>query len=271
MKRIAIGVFLLTVSVASNAEGFAAWLLQNSRQVSSYRVGTKQIQVSTEARISSRQHTLLSQAQAADERYNIDAVRDTLLTYGPESQLVDPCYQVAMAGTVVNTKASTDDRAQEAVAKVYSTSAEGYANAGGVGGFFGGTSKVSGYTYAAGVGQRQKRHLDRYCSTSEAELGYCTLQANGMQGGDVDFSVHLAPGTTYGWDQTEAATDFVKTVAPVRPVPVGKCGDATCRAALQSRRQQESYLSMSRYSMLRFVESRSTQLNGVAKKVVKDQ
>lgn len=268
MKRLAVLLAICTAVSAARAEGFVAWAQEVSRQSSAFRVTAKQVQTAAEARIASRNNTLLSQAQAAYERYNIKAVHKTLDEYGPASQLVDPCYQVGMSGVVAGTSQTVDERAQLAQSRVYSTSAAGQSNAGGVSGLFGATSKVSGYTYAASVGQRQQRHLSRYCTVAEANAGYCSLLANGMQGGDVDFSVHLAPGVTYGWDQTEAATDFVKTVAPTRPVAVASCKDATCRAALAARRQQESHMSMARYSMLRFVESRSTQVAGSAKKVV---
>ncbi len=264
---LSIALFGPCVAMAQSLAGVSSEML---RLQSAYRVLTKQVQTVGESRGTARLHANQSSAQAAQELYHIAHVKNAVETYGISSQLVDPCYQVGMAGMATGTKGLTDASAQRAQALVYATSDSGYANAGGVQGYFGATRPSAEVTYGASVATRAKRHQSRYCTVSEADAGYCTLLANGMQGGDSDFSVHLAPGKTFGWDQVEAATDFVKTVAPVRPLPASSgCTDATCKAALAQRRQQEAYMSMSRFSMLRFVESRSTQLVGDAKKVGK--
>lgn len=254
----------------ASGQGVAGVSSQMLQLQSTFKIVTKQVQTVSESRATARLHANQSSAQAAQELYHIAHVKNTVDTYGASSQLVDPCYQVGMANLTSNTKGLTDASAQRAQALVYATSDGGMVNSGGVPGFFGSTRPAAGVTYAATVSARARRHQSRYCTVSEADAGYCTLLANGMQGGDSDFSVHLAPGKTFGWDQTEAATDFVKTVTPLRPLPVSTgCSDAACKAALAERRQQEAYMSMARYSMLRFVESRSTQLVGEAKKAVK--
>lgn len=266
---MSMALAMSAASLPSHAEGMAAWMAQLLRMQSAYRVVGKNVQINEERKSNARVHAMQSTAQAANEAYNNVAVLRTVDTFGPNSQLVDPCYQVAMAGMTTTTKGKTDASAQRAMMRIYETSDTGFANAGGVTGVFGATHRVSGYSYAASVSNRVQRHLARYCTVAEANAGYCTLQANGMQGGDSDFSVHLAPGKTYGWDQLEAATDFVKTVAPVRPVSLAEgCTDAGCRSAFMARRQQEAYMSMARYSMARFVESRSTQVTGDAKRAV---
>src|SRR5690606_22443718 len=97
------------------------------------------------------------------------------------------------------------------------------------------------------VVSRTARHQQRYCTTAEAASGFCAVQPNGMQGGDADFALHGVPGKTFGWDQAEASSDYVKTVAPVAPLPTrGQCTSAQCRAALTARMERESRMSMAR-------------------------
>lgn len=270
MKRGAyaiVAVFAVAAPGLAHADAFALWLQHIQMLTSTLKIATKQESLSKDVEAQARQGATKAAAAAAVDAYNRKAVARAVDQYGPTSQLVDPCYQVGMAGTAGQTVSSAGRSAQLAASRLYSSDDRGMTSVGGVGGLLGQTKRVSAYTYAASVGQRVQRHRDRYCSVSEAATGYCTLVANGMQSGDSDFSMHLAPGKTYGWDQTEAATDFVKTLAPMEPMPGnGSCSEVDCRSALEARREQEAYLSMSRYSMMRFVEAHSTQEVGDARK-----
>jgi len=269
--RLTVVCTAVFLPFVSQAEGVSAWTASINQLMSSFKVVTKQRSASSDKADALRIQSSQASASAAVDLFNREQVLKVTGDFGLTSQLVDPCYQVAMADQVSEIKGKTESSASVAMTRLYSTSDDGQMSAGGVSGAFGGKVKATAHPYAAVTAQRIERHRSRYCTVSEASNGFCTLNANGMQGGDSDFSLHLAPGKTFGWDQTEAAADFVKTVTPVRPMPRGgNCTDAECVSALTERRQQESYLSMSRFSMLRFVESRSTQATGEAKKAVKN-
>ncbi|WP_454727853.1 MULTISPECIES: hypothetical protein [Cupriavidus] len=262
----------LAAPLAAHAEGMSDWITQISRLNSAYRAVTKQTEASTEKKLQLRIQSVQALGSAMMDLYNTEQVRKAVNDYGPTGQLVDPCYQIAMAGTVQDTSTKTGARAQAAMQRLYTTSDAGRVSAGGLSGALGSTVKATAFPYAAQLADRHARHRDRYCTVSEASAGYCTLNANGMQGGDTDYSIHLAPGKTYGWDQTEAATDYVKTVAPVKPMPrAGACTDLQCQSALAARRKEEAYLSMARYSFMRQIETHTTQLAGDARQPANSQ
>lgn len=270
MKRTTTTAFFIlacTLGSSVQADSMLRWKEQADSVVSALKIVTKQKQVSTDKAVSVRGQAMQAYASSNVDVSNREAILDTVDQYGRTGQLVDPCYQVSMASVVQGAMSKTDASAQAAMQRLYRTSDDGEMNSGGLTGALGATTKVSAHPYAAPTAQRIERRFSRYCSVSEASAGYCKLNSNGMQSGDSDFSLHVAPGKTFGWDQTEAATDFVKTIAPVKPMPkTGKCTNPECIAATNERRQQEVYMSMSRYSMVRFVESRSTQASGEAKK-----
>lgn len=273
--RIVMAAFAAVAGLAApcaHAEGVLAWITQISKLNSTYRAVTKQTEASAEKKNQLRMQAVQALGSAMLDLYNAEQVRKAMNDYGPQGQLVDPCYQLAMAGTTHETSIKTGGTAQSAMQRIYATSDAGRVSAGGLSGMVGNTVKTTAFPYAAMVADRNARHLSRYCTVSEAAAGYCTLNANGMQGADVDYSVHMTPGKTYGWDQTEAATDFVKVVAPVKPMPrAGACNDVQCQSALAARRKEEAYLSMARYTFLRQVESHTTQLAGEARKPATSQ
>jgi hypothetical protein len=266
VKAIVLAATVVSCAAPLTADAqVTAWMQEIESTVSSLGIVTKQVSVSA-----ANSNTVKLQAQQAlqstmADAYTTQQVKKTIDDFGPNGQLIDGCYQVGMAGMVANTEGATAAHASSAMARLYTVGDNGAANAGGVSGLVGGTTQVTQFPYAASVGQRIQRHLTRYCTVSEAQMGYCTLNANGMQGADEDFSVHLQPGKTYGWDQTEASTDFIKTVAPVRTTPdSGPCTSTACEAAQQARIQQESMMSMARYSFIRFTEAHETQKTGDA-------
>jgi hypothetical protein len=266
--RRTLGIGLVAVTLVAPGLAHAqvtAWVQQMQSTISSLGVVTKQMSLS-----SSNTDAMRLQAQQAFQSTLGDAataneVRQTVEDFGPNGQLMDGCYQLGMAAQVALTVSNTSNHASSAMARLYTLSDTGVASAGGVVGALGGTTQVMQFPYAASVGQRVSRHLTHYCTVSEAQLGYCTLNPNGMQGGDQDFSLHLQPGKTYGWDQTEASTDFIKTIAPIRPTPSSEpCASTTCIAGQQARIRQEAMMSMARYSFIRFTEAHETQKVGDA-------
>jgi hypothetical protein len=233
--------------------------------ISSLGIVTKQISVSASSSESMRLQAQQAFQSTMGDAATANEVRRTIEDFGPNGQLIDGCYQLGMAAQVALTEGSTSNHAATAMARLYTVSDDGVGNASGIVGAFGGTREVTRFPYAASVAQRVARHSTHYCTVSEAQLGYCTLNPNGMQGGDVDFSLHLQPGKTYGWDQTEASADFVKTIAPIRPTPTSEpCASTTCIAARQARTRQEAMMSMARYSFIRFTEAHTTQKVGDA-------
>lgn len=265
-RRIALALLLAVPSVAM-AEAMSAWIYQINSLMSAVKVVTGQTNSAADKASSMRMQGAQALGSSMVDIYNVEQVRKSVAAFGQTGQLVDPCYQISMANAVATATDKTSTSALGVMQKIYATSDSGRVNAGGVSGLLGGTVKGTSFPYAAQVSQRISRHLGRYCTVSESAQGYCTLNANGMQGADADFSVHLTPGKTYGWDQTEAAADFIKTVAPVKPMPrAGACDDAQCRSALAARRTEEAYLSMARFSFMRFVEAHTTQLAGDARK-----
>jgi hypothetical protein len=265
LKRLgggALVAFALLGSGVGEAQLVAAQQ-QGQRTISALAVVTEQVNTSAGQQNSSLlQHQQALSASAIDLDMR-DQVRSAVDNYGRTGQLVDGCYQVSMATSMATTSATTMAHATSALANLYKVSANGTASTGGLSGALGSTTQVTQFPYSAPVSLRVSRHASHYCTVSEAQLGYCTLNPNGMQGGDEDFSLHLQPGKTYGWDQTEAASDFIKRVAPMQPVPsAGKCVSVACMAALQQRQEQESMMSMARFSFLRFTEAHETQQTG---------
>lgn len=242
-----------------------AWLEQVAKTMSSLGVVTKQVSISAK-----NSDSMKLQAQQAFESTLADAatahqVWQTVEDFGPNGQLIDGCYQVGMASQVALTESATAAHASNALARLYTIGDNGAASSGGIAGALGMTAQATTFPYAASVAQRIARHMSRYCTVAEAQAGYCTLNANGMQGGDVDFSLHLQPGKTYGWDQVEASTDFIKTVAPMRATASsGSCISTACIAAQQARIRQEAMMSMARYSFIQFTEAHTTQKVGDA-------
>lgn len=262
-----VGLVFAAACGAASADGFAAWLADTQRVMGAGRVLTRQTSVSTDKKVVSQFQTQQAQAAAQAEMYTQAQVRQVVNDFGPNGQMVDPCYQMSMAVATTGAQVKTGTSAQRAASLVYQAGSDGSVNAGGLGGALGMTKPKVGYGYAATVKDRVDRHLTRYCSVAESAAGLCSLNANGMQAGDSDFSLHLQPGKTFGWDQTEAAADFVKTVAPVHRVAVDPaCSTVECLSARAELRKQEASMSMARFSMLQFVEAHSTQLAGDAKK-----
>jgi len=271
-----VGAMTLMVSMAlpavAHAEGVMAWIYQISQLASTYKAVAKQTEASAEKKNQLRMQAMQALGSAIVDIYHTSQVRKSLEEFGPTGQLSDPCYQLAMAGAVQETSGKTGQSAQAGMQRIYTTSDTGRVNAGGVSGLLGTTVKATKFPYAAQLADRNSRHLSRYCTVSEASAGYCTLNANGMQGGDSDYSMHLAPGKTFGWDQTEAATDYVKNIVPVKAMPrAGACTDAQCVSALAVRRKEEAYLSMARFSFMRQIEAHTPQLAGEARKPANTQ
>lgn len=250
----------------AHAEGIDAWLVEINSMVSSLKIATMQSGVISDGLSNNKIQASQAAAAAAAQLQNREQVRKVWDEFGPTGQLIEPCYQLAMADTTAQIKGKADSSAANAASLVYRMSDDGMVS----GGMFSAPVQRSAVPFAASQAKRLARHREKYCSVSEASAGYCTLQPNGMQSGDADFSLLYAPGQTYGWDQAEAATDFVKTVAPVRPMPVATgCSTPTCAAAVRANRDEEAYVSMARFSFLRFVESRSSQAAGDAKVATK--
>lgn len=257
---------LVATPASAQLDGMSAWIAEANILLSSIRITAAQTNATAEKVTSSKTQAAQALASTQVDLFNREQIRKIWNDYGPTGQLVDGCFQVALADTTAQIKGRTDDNATRASSLVYSMSDDGKVAAPGLSGVLGGAVQRSSVPFAASVSKRVERHQQKYCSVSEAAAGYCTLQPNGMQAGDADFSLHFAPGQTYGWDQAEAAADFVKTVAPVKPMPAAiGCSDPMCLSALKARRAEEAYMSMSRFSLLRFVESRSTQATGEAK------
>ena len=268
MKRLAMALVLCAPMIAK-ADGLVAWFAATGALISGLKITTMQQSATADKIASSKVQAAQAASSSAIDISNRDQVRKIWEDYGPSGQLVDPCYQINLADTSSQIKGRTDTSASSAASLVYSMSDDGKVAASGAAGLFGGTVQRSSSPYASSVAKRVERHQKKYCSVSEASLGYCTLVPNGMQAGDADFSLLYAPGQTYGWDQAETAADFVKTIAPVKPMPVATgCNTPACLDALRARRDEEPYLSMARFSYLRFVESRSTQATGDAKQAV---
>lgn len=264
--RLLTAITLMSVVNVTWAEGMAIWLAQIKIISGALSVVTKQESLSTDKRVVTYYQASQAQLKADTDIQNVEQVRKIYNEYGPSGQMVDPCYQMSMASSVVSAKSKTDDAAMHAASLVYSAGLSGLVGADGIAGVFGAKKQITGAPYAASVVDRVNRHLTRYCSVSESAVGYCNLNANGMQAGDSDFSLHLQPGKTYGWDQAEAATDFVKTVAPVVTKSADtNCSSIECLSARSAARKQEVSLSMSRFSMMQFVEAHSTQMTGTAK------
>lgn len=265
-----LALVLSVCATPATAEGLSAWMQHIQTTMSSFKAFTAQANVSGRRRDAMRLQASQAMASAAAERSDAVQIRKAWEDYGPDGQLSDPCYQMHLsdkAGVVVG---KTDASAQRAADLVYRTGVAGNRSSGGVSGAFGGTVRASNVPFSLQVAEREDRHKGKYCSVAEAQAGYCQLTPTGMQSGDSDFSLHLPPGKTFGWDQTEAATDFVKTVAPLKTAQVGNprnCTDPSCQMALVAVRQ-EPMMSMARYSLLRFVESRTSQAVGDAKQPV---
>lgn len=256
-----------TLSTPVRAEGIAAWIASVGQMLSATKVAAKQVELSKSRRDQMAMDASKAKASAEIDMYNRRKVREVLEQYGVTSQLVDPCYQIAMAKSVTSAVGSASFGAQAAMQAIYATDSSGYRSAGGVLGALGKTNKATSMPFASTVAARIARHTARYCTVSEAQAGLCSLNANGMQGADADFSMLAVPGKTWGWNQTEAGIDFVKTLVPVKVVPkASDCTDPACISALAERRQQEAYLSLARFSMMRFAESRSTPAGADGKK-----
>jgi hypothetical protein len=267
MMKKATFLWILSASALTCGVAVAESMTDVSSVVSSLKVVAKQ-QAASSAKADA---TGVASASALASVYadisNREQVLKTVNDFGETGQLVDPCYQVSMADTAAGTAERTSSKAQAVMALQGRMSADGEVKSSGVVGMLGGSKKVADYPFGADVNKRINRHLDRYCSVSEASAGYCTLNANGMQSGDTDFSMHLAGSKTYGWDQAEAASDFAKTIAPIDPVPqYGDCSSVECRAALAERRRDDAMMSLARFSMVQFIETRTTQADGEAKK-----
>lgn len=270
LLRRFVACLAVLAAPAAHADALAAWMAGVGAVVSSVKITAMQDSAMAEKVANNKIQSAQAGSSSMIDLSNRETVRRTWNDFGPNGQLVDGCFQVAVADTTAQVKGRADASAEKAAGLVYSMSEAGDVGSGGVAGAFGARDRRSSVPFSTGVAKRAERHMTKYCSVSESLAGYCTLQPNGMQSGDSDFSLLYAPGQTYGWDQAEAATDFVKTVAPVKVLPgVGNCTTKACAAALSSRRAEEPYLSMARFSMLRFVESRSTQASGEAKQVAK--
>ena len=185
----------------AKADGVAAWVAETAALTSGLKIATMQQSTSADKVASSKVQAAQAASSSAIEVSNREQVRKVWEDYGPTGQLVDPCYQISLADTSAQIKGRTDSSASNAASLVYSMSDYGKAAASGTAGLFGGTVQRSSSPYAASIAKRAERHQRKYCSVSEASLGYCTLVPNGMQAGDSDFSLLYAPGQTYGWDR----------------------------------------------------------------------
>jgi len=260
-------LLLVVAPVPAFAEGFAAWFSSIQSTMSSMKVLAGQQNASSEKTNALRLQATQAAASTNLEIYTVTKVRQAYEDYGPDGQLSDSCYQMHLSDKTGVVVGKAEGSSQSSADLVYRTGQTGKRASSGALGFFGATNSATKVPYSARVAESESRHRSKYCSVAEAQTGYCLLTPSGMQSGDSDFSLHVAPGKTFGWDQTEAATDFVKTVAPVKALPltIASCADPSCVSALRQLRAQEPMASMARYSFIRFVESRTTQAAGDAK------
>jgi len=268
-KRLVVVAMLLLPAVSyADGVGVGGWMNEIQKSMFAFKVMIKQMSISSDKSLAVSKQSTSAQQSAKLEQYNQAAVSQTMATYGPDGQLVDPCYQVGVGNMSASTSNKTAQSAMSKMSQLYRVSSSGTANSGGLTGALGATDKVSSYPFAASVYLQMQRHLAKYCSVSEAASGYCTLTPNGMQAADSDFSVHLRPGETFGWDQSEAATDYVKTFAPMTPVPnANKCTSPECNSSLTMNRVAEVFMSIARFSMMRMIEAHITQKIGLAKEL----
>lgn len=273
VRGVAVGGLLLTAAMAlsqtmssGGSSTTGGWSNETTSLSSALNTVVKQVSASADY----LQTNIILTGRAGAEADSAISTHEAIITsvdqYAANTgQLSDPCYQDGMARSAQNVGDQAEASAQLAQRAIYGTSDTGQVQSKGIAGWFGGRDQATNAPFAANVAQRQTRHVQRYCSVSEAQAGYCTLQANGMQGADSDFSVIYTPGQTHGFDQAEAAGDFVKTIAPARPAAISaSCSSAECIAALQARRQDDVAMSMGRYSFMRFAQSRQTQADGEA-------
>lgn len=251
--------FLFLASGAACAETWyeTAWRLIKTTQMNAAQVNLSAEKVAAVTRMSAE-----AGASTKMEMSIKKSVLETYSEFGPNGQLVDPCFQVGSAESVHGVSRLTEQKSLDSAQQVYKTSLAGNQSSG----ILGLNKKYTDIPYTRDATQRINRHLGKYCSVSESKAGFCKLQPNGMQAADTDFSIHVVPGKTFGWDQAEAATDYIKTVAPVQMAPQSaSCTSVNCVALLQAKRESEAAMSMARYSYLRLVESRMTQAKGDAR------
>ncbi|MDR6712146.1 hypothetical protein J2W83_001741 [Pseudomonas hunanensis] len=84
-------------------------------------------------------------------------------------------------------------------------------------------------------------HRDTYCTVSEARQGMCTLNANGMQGWDVDYAGPFSE-TTLAPEGEAAAYAYTAMITDQRAEAHIDCNSAACNAA-QSQQLATSAMS----------------------------
>ncbi|HEY0821296.1 MAG TPA: hypothetical protein VGD46_21135, partial [Rhizobacter sp.] len=99
----AVAAMAVLTAPCAQAEGILAWIQQISTLNSAYRTVTKQVDAAAEKKNRIRMQAVQALGSAMLDLYNAEQVRKAVNDFGPQGQLVDPCYQLAMASTTHET------------------------------------------------------------------------------------------------------------------------------------------------------------------------
>lgn len=94
-----------------------------------------------------------------------------------------------------------------------------------------------------------KIHLKTYCTVAAAKQGLCTLQPNGMQGWDVNYSGAFSE-RTLSPEGEAAAYAYVALVTDARSSAEGDCSGRACEAAQGSAMAVSAFASMAAASFV---------------------
>lgn len=94
-----------------------------------------------------------------------------------------------------------------------------------------------------------KMHLKTYCTVAAAKQGLCTLQPNGMQGWDVNYSGAFSE-RTLSPEGEAAAYAYVALVTDARASAEGDCTSRACEAAQGSGMAVSAFASMAAASLV---------------------
>ena len=98
-------------------------------------------------------------------------------------------------------------------------------------------------------------HRESYCTVSEAKQGMCTLNANGMQGWDVDYAGPFSEKTLAAEGET-AAYAYAAMVTDQRAEAHIDCTTAACNAALANQLATSAMSAMAANSLVGQVTDR---------------
>ena len=234
LRFVMIGAMALFVSDPASAFDFSSWIKAFNQKLSSYRVLTKQVSVSSDKIVIATTQAFSAGATAVITNRQAQQVREAVQRFSDQGPF--PCFGTDVSQMVGSVRLKTATAARNASGQIA-----------------GWNLGNPGYQGADAV----ILHKNVYCSVSEQKMGLCKLNLSSLQSADSDFSLIVKPGTK-STSERASGYDYVDNILVQKAADM-TCSSPDCAAQAVDAQAFNAFASLARLSFVATIEARSQQ------------